>query len=154
MIYQVVPPDDHRHNIEEKSIKTWKYHFIGVLIGNVATFPMNLWCQLTREISINTGKITRKHKNISLCTPIWAPRLQRTTICTHWDGHFNPQETDISQNIHRALQKGICTRDILWTLPLLEPMGNWDTCNKRFSNSILLTQINHRPNCHSRRCCN
>ena len=113
MIYQVVPPDDHRHNIEEKSIKTWKYHFIGVLIGNVATFPMNLWCQLTREISINTGKITRKHKNISLCTPIWAPRLQRTTICTHWDGHFNPQETDISQNIHRALQKGICTRDIL-----------------------------------------
>ena len=77
MIYQVVPPDDHRHNIEEKSIKTWKYHFIGVLIGNVATFPMNLWCQLTREISINTGKITRKHKK-SVCVHLYGPHDYNT----------------------------------------------------------------------------
>ena len=45
MSYQLVPPDEHRQNIAERAIKTWKSHFIGVLAGTAATFPLYLWCQ-------------------------------------------------------------------------------------------------------------
>ena len=42
MTYQLVPPDDHRRNIAEKAIQTWKDHFVGVLGGMAATFPMHI----------------------------------------------------------------------------------------------------------------
>ena len=45
MTYQLVPPDDHRRNIAEKAIQTWKDHFIGALSGTAATFPRHLLCQ-------------------------------------------------------------------------------------------------------------
>ena len=31
MLYQLVPPDDHRRNISDRDIQTWKNHFVGVL---------------------------------------------------------------------------------------------------------------------------
>eukprot|EP00804_Cyclotella_cryptica_P000450 CCRYP_019933-RA/>CCRYP_019933-RA protein AED:0.03 eAED:0.04 QI:0/0/0/1/0.4/0.16/6/0/1642 len=39
MTYQLVPPDDHRHNIAEKAIQTWKDHFIAAISGTDAKFP-------------------------------------------------------------------------------------------------------------------
>ena len=45
MTYQLVPPDNHRRNIAEKVIQTWKDRFVGVLSGTVTTFPRHLWCQ-------------------------------------------------------------------------------------------------------------
>ena len=42
MTYQLVPPDDHRWNIAEKTIQTWKYHFISNCSGVSAPFPMHL----------------------------------------------------------------------------------------------------------------
>ena len=43
MTYQLVLPDEHRRNIAEKIIQTWKYHFISVCSGVSAHFPMHLW---------------------------------------------------------------------------------------------------------------
>ena len=45
MSYQLVPSDDHCRNIVERDIQTWKNHFVGVLSGTAATFPLHLWCQ-------------------------------------------------------------------------------------------------------------
>ena len=45
MSYQLVLPDDHHRNIAERAIQTWKNHFVGVLSGSAATFPLHLWCQ-------------------------------------------------------------------------------------------------------------
>ena len=45
MTYQLVPPDDHRHNIAERSIQTWKNHFVSVLRRSASTFPLHLWFQ-------------------------------------------------------------------------------------------------------------
>ena len=42
MTFQLVPPDNHRHNIADKAIQTWKYHFIGVLSGTAAYFLEHL----------------------------------------------------------------------------------------------------------------
>ena len=45
MSYQLVKPDDHRRNIAERDIQTWKNHFVGVLSGTAATFPLHILCQ-------------------------------------------------------------------------------------------------------------
>ena len=45
MSYQLVPPDNHRRNIADRAIQTWKNHFIGVISRAAATFPLHLWCQ-------------------------------------------------------------------------------------------------------------
>ena len=46
MSNQLVPPDDHRRNISERAIQTWKNNFVGVLVGTAATSPLHLWCQI------------------------------------------------------------------------------------------------------------
>ena len=46
MSYQLVPPNDHRRNIAERAIQRWKNHFIDVLAGTAATFPLHLWCHI------------------------------------------------------------------------------------------------------------
>ena len=46
MTYQLVPPDDHRRNIAEKTIQTWKDNFISVCSTISSHFLMHLWCRL------------------------------------------------------------------------------------------------------------
>ena len=46
MTYQLVPPHDHRRNIAEKAIQTFKDHFVAALCGTAAKFPMQLWCRI------------------------------------------------------------------------------------------------------------
>ena len=45
MTYQIIPPDDHRRNLAEKLIQTWKDHFIVFMSGTAYSFPAHLWCQ-------------------------------------------------------------------------------------------------------------
>ena len=45
MTFQLVPPDDHRRNLAEKVIQTWRYHFIRVINGTAAAFTSHLWYQ-------------------------------------------------------------------------------------------------------------
>ena len=50
MSYQLVPPDDHRSNLSEKAIQTWKEHFIGVISGTAKSFSDHLWCQAIPQV--------------------------------------------------------------------------------------------------------
>ena len=43
--FHLALPDDHRRNIAEKSIQTWKDHFVSVMNGTITTFSLHLWCQ-------------------------------------------------------------------------------------------------------------
>ena len=71
MTYQLVPPDDHRRNVAEKAIQTWKDHFIAALSGTADDFPLHLWCQvipqmekqlcLLRQTNINPKISTYAH---------------------------------------------------------------------------------------------
>ena len=42
MKYQLVPPHDHRRNVAEKAIQTFKDHFLSVLCGADINFPLRL----------------------------------------------------------------------------------------------------------------
>ena len=49
MTFQLVSPDNHRRNLAERAIQTWKDHFVGVLSGTASTFPLHLWCQIIHQ---------------------------------------------------------------------------------------------------------
>ena len=43
---QLVPPDNHRRNLAERAIQTFKSHFKAIIAGVADNFPMNLWDRL------------------------------------------------------------------------------------------------------------
>ena len=43
---QLVPPDNHRRNLAERAIQTFKCHFKAILAGLDDSFPMRLWDKL------------------------------------------------------------------------------------------------------------
>jgi hypothetical protein len=49
MIYQLVPPHDHRWNIAEKGIQVFKAHFVSILCRADKSFPLYLWDRLLRQ---------------------------------------------------------------------------------------------------------
>ena len=53
--YQLVPPDNHRMNLAECTIQTFKNHFKVVIAGVDETFPMQLWDRLLpqRVLTLN-----------------------------------------------------------------------------------------------------
>jgi hypothetical protein len=42
----LVPTDNHRRNLAERTIQTFKNHFKAILVGVDDTFPMRLWDRL------------------------------------------------------------------------------------------------------------
>ena len=50
MTFELVPPNDHRRNMAEKAIQTFKDHVFGVLSGRAPTFSLHLWCQLLPQV--------------------------------------------------------------------------------------------------------
>ena len=94
------------------------------------------------------------HKETQKYQPIHTYMASTTTMRYHFYllkyKLYSTRNRHIAK-IRRKMQKGIRTRHILWTLPMLEPMGKWYTRTKSFWDSIFQTQIHHKPNHHSRR---
>ena len=63
MTYQLVPLDDHRRNLAEPEIQTWKNHFVSVLIGASSTFPLHLWYRIIPQAE--RQHILLSHSNVN-----------------------------------------------------------------------------------------
>ena len=63
---QLVPPDTHRRNQAERAIQTFKSHFIAILAGVDASFPMNLWDRLKPKPVMTLNLLQQSHKNPSI----------------------------------------------------------------------------------------
>lgn len=50
--YELVPPGQHRRNIAEMKIQTFKNHFISMPCGTDNKFPMHLWCCLLSQAEL------------------------------------------------------------------------------------------------------
>jgi hypothetical protein len=55
MTHELVPPGNHRCNLAERAIQTFKHHFIAILCGVDDKFPLSLWCHLLSpaELTVN-----------------------------------------------------------------------------------------------------
>ncbi len=73
MTFQLVPPHDHRRNIAEKAIQTFKAHFISILCGTDKDFPLHLWCRLLpqAEHTLNMLRSARVAPNVSAYAYLW-----------------------------------------------------------------------------------
>ena len=73
MTYQLVPPNDHRRNIAEKAIQTFKAHFISIICGADKSFPLHLWCQLLpqAEHTLNMPCPSRMTPTVSAYAYLW-----------------------------------------------------------------------------------
>ena len=68
MTYQLVPPNDHRCNLAENSIQTWKDHLIGVMRGILESFPAHLWCQATPKAEWHLLLLRKSNVNPKIST--------------------------------------------------------------------------------------
>ncbi len=73
MTFQLVPPHDHRRNIAEKAIQTFKAHFISILCGTDKDFPLHLRCRLLpqAEHTLNMLRSARVAPNVSAYAYLW-----------------------------------------------------------------------------------
>jgi hypothetical protein len=65
--YQLVPPHCHRRNAAERSIRTFRGHFVAGLSSVDPSFPMHLWDRLLpqAEIALNLLRTSRLHPQLS-----------------------------------------------------------------------------------------
>ena len=65
--YKLVPPGQHRRNQAERTIQTFKAHFISILAGVDDKFPLSLWCHLLEptKLTLNLMRQSRVAPNIS-----------------------------------------------------------------------------------------
>ena len=68
MRFQLVPPQDHRRNATEKAIQIFKDHFVAVLCGTDASFPMRLWCQLLSHAEKQLNMLRKSKTNDKIST--------------------------------------------------------------------------------------
>ena len=64
--FQLCPPNDHRTNQAEKSIDTWKCHFLVDLNGVDPNFPLHLWFRLLLQATKNLNLLRRSWINPQL----------------------------------------------------------------------------------------
>ena len=61
--FQLCPPNDHHTNQTEKSINTWKCHFLSGLSGVYPNFPLHLWCRLLPQVTQTLNLLRRSRIN-------------------------------------------------------------------------------------------
>jgi hypothetical protein len=83
MMYKLVPPEDHRRNLDKKLIGTFKDHFIGVLSGCNKNMPMHLWCQHYRRWNSNYSSYD-SHESTQACLHMhMCTKDNKTITSTH-----------------------------------------------------------------------
>eukprot|EP00804_Cyclotella_cryptica_P019220 CCRYP_006117-RA/>CCRYP_006117-RA protein AED:0.10 eAED:0.09 QI:0/0/0/1/0/0/4/0/1232 len=150
MTYQLVPPDDHRRNIAEKAIQTWKDHFIAVISGTDAKFPSTFGANYYHKWNANSVFYGNP-----MHTPTFPPIRISTAIMTTTHtlsppGHGSPcpRQTPPPQIFCPTLHQGVCHRHIPRALPLLESVDTNFAHHPYLCHSLLQTQVHHQPLCH------
>jgi hypothetical protein len=65
--YQLVPPQCHRRNADERAIRTFKEHFMAGISSVNTTFPLHLWDRILpqAEITLDLLRTSRLHLQLS-----------------------------------------------------------------------------------------
>ena len=58
---QLVPPDNHRQNLAERAIQTFKNHFKTVIAGVDESFPMRLWDKILPQVFLTLNLLRQSN---------------------------------------------------------------------------------------------
>ena len=159
MSYQLVLPDVHRRNIAEREIQTWKSHFIGILSGTAATFPLHLWCQIITQAKRQLLLVSQTNLNTNISSYAYmygqhdnnaAPFV---TIRMESLVHKKPNS---KKDVCRTLHKRLRPQNFFPTLLCVDFLDVKYPFQQSISNSIPQAQIHFKPKRHPRRqryCC-
>jgi hypothetical protein len=64
--YQLTPAGSHRRNRAERSIRTWKNHFIAILCSTDEAFPLKIWDRLLEQTNITLNLLRQSRVNPKL----------------------------------------------------------------------------------------
>jgi hypothetical protein len=67
------PPKEHRANIAERAIRTFKNQFISILCSVDSNFPMTKWDRLVPQttLTLNLLRSSRIHRSLSACASLF-----------------------------------------------------------------------------------
>merc|ERR1712086_715594 len=66
--YELVPKGQHRRNIAERGIQTWKSHAIGVFSGFPMEAPLFLWDEMLPQIDMQVNLLRFSNVNPTVCS--------------------------------------------------------------------------------------
>ena len=64
--YQLVPPHDHRNNLAERAIQTFKHHFKAGLASTDPNFPLSEWDRLLERANLTLNLLRSSRVNPKL----------------------------------------------------------------------------------------
>eukprot|EP00804_Cyclotella_cryptica_P020002 CCRYP_007863-RA/>CCRYP_007863-RA protein AED:0.32 eAED:0.31 QI:0/0/0/1/0/0/3/0/485 len=82
MSYQLVPPNDHRRNIAEKAIQTWKDHFVAIISGTDNKFPPTFGANYYHRWNANSVFCDKQMRTLTF-PPIHISTAIMTTTLNH-----------------------------------------------------------------------
>ena len=94
--FELVPPGNHRRNQVERTIQTFKSHFISILAGIDDKFPLSLWCHLLEptELTLNLLRESKVAPKVSAFAHVHVPpRLHEKAICPSRMRNQSPRQT-------------------------------------------------------------
>ncbi len=59
--HELVPPGNHRRNLAERAIQTFKLHFISILSRVDDKFPLSLWCHLLGPVELTVNLLRQSN---------------------------------------------------------------------------------------------
>eukprot|EP00804_Cyclotella_cryptica_P021230 CCRYP_001521-RA/>CCRYP_001521-RA protein AED:0.41 eAED:0.29 QI:0/-1/0/1/-1/1/1/0/216 len=142
MTYQLVPPGDHRRNIAEKAIQTWKDHFIAVISGTDAKFPSTFGANYYHKWNANSAFYGNP-----MHTPF--PPIHHLTAIMTTAHPFVPWAWKPLSTTNPTAAKSFaqhCTKGMSSAsraLPLLESVDT--NFAHHPCHSLLQTQVHHQP---------
>ena len=66
--YELVPKGQHRRNIAERGIQTWKLHAIGMFSGFPTAAPLFLWDKMLPQIDMQVNLLRFSNVNPTVCS--------------------------------------------------------------------------------------
>jgi hypothetical protein len=73
MTHKLIPPDNHRWNMAERAIQTFKHHFTSILSGVDDSFLLSLWCHLVRPAEFTVSAYAHVHGQHNYMRRLFAP---------------------------------------------------------------------------------
>ena len=64
--WKIVPPENHRINVAERQIRTFKNHFISILSGTDTDSPLRIWDKLVPQECTTINLLRNSHRNSQL----------------------------------------------------------------------------------------
>jgi hypothetical protein len=129
---KLVPPGNHRHNKAERTIQTFKVHFILILAGVDDKFPLSLWCHLLEPTEL-TLKLLHQLKvapKISAFAHVHSPHDYMKKPFAPLGCAISPPQTGGSKNMGHTIGCRVQSRHINAAPPMLLGVHHEDTGNE------------------------